>query len=364
MIGWNLARNTPPIGVDVGRQSVKLVQRGRAGADGTAKIIATGRQPLPSGLSPQDEGYHQWVGSAVKAALDRGDFVGRRCVSALPSCCVTVKNLRLPKMPADELREAVNWELRDRLESDADVLVQFLRAGEVRQGEDVREELIAMATETPFVEGHVDALCEAGLAPLAVEVSVTALARAFGERCAEGVHVLLDVGFESSKLLILRDGAVTFFKRIDVGGQVFDDAVANHLDMSTQDASKLRRDFEVDASGVDRSNPSQRALYEALRGPVTELSQEIELCLRYFGVTFRGTRPDRMMLVGGEAIQSWLGVLLAEQSGFEVALGDVTGGKAGGSAPGWAVAAGLSMRSESGWGERRQGRSREGRAAA
>ncbi|MEM8494344.1 MAG: pilus assembly protein PilM [Planctomycetota bacterium] len=364
MIGWNLARNTPPIGVDVGRQSVKLVQRDRVGGDGVGRIVATSRQPLPAGLSPKDEGYHQWVGSAVKAALDRGQFTGRRCVSALPSCCVTIKNLRVPTMPADELREAVNWEIRDRLKSDAEVSVQFLRAGEVRQGEDVREELIAMATETPFVEGHVEALCEAGLAPLAVEVSVTALARAFSERCAQGVHVLLDIGYESSKLTMLRDGVITFFKRIDVGGQVFDTAVANHLDMTAQDASNLRREFVVGPEGIDRANPSQRALYEALRGPVADLSQEIELCLRYFGVTFRGPRPEQIVCVGGEAIQSWLGVLLAEQSGFEVEIGDVSGGKAGASAPGWAVAAGLAMRPERGWGDRRLRDDRERRVAA
>ncbi|MEM7577647.1 MAG: pilus assembly protein PilM [Planctomycetota bacterium] len=364
MIGWNLARNTPPIGVDIGRQSVKLVQRDRLGLDRSGRIVATSRQPLPAGLSPKDEGYHQWVASAVKAAVDRGNFVGRRCVSSLPASCVTVKNLRLPGMPADELREAVNWEIRDRLKTDHEVSVQFLRAGEVRQGEDVREELIAMATETPFVESHVESLCEAGLAPLAVEVSVTALARAFTRECEEGVHVLLDIGYESSKLLMVRDGVVTFFKRIDVGGERFDTAVANHLDMSAQDATNLRKEFVVGPSGIDRNDPSQRALYEALRGPVADLAQEIELCLRYFGVTFRGPRPERLVLVGGEAIQSWLGVLLAEQSGFEVEIGDVSEGQAGNSAPGWAVAAGLAMRPERGWGDRRQGKQRERRAAA
>ncbi|MEM9753500.1 MAG: pilus assembly protein PilM [Planctomycetota bacterium] len=364
MIGWNLARNTPPIGVDIGRQSVKLAQYDRVDGKGGTKVVATSRQPLPAGLSPKDEGYHQWVGSAVKAALDRGGFVGRRCVASLPACCVTIKNLRLPSMPADELREAVNWEVSDRLKADGEVIVQFLRAGEVRQGEDIREEVIAMVCETSFVEAYVDALCDIGLAPLAIETSSSALARAFADRCGEGVHMVLDVGYESSKLLILRDGHTVFFKRIDVGGNTFDQCVANHLNMSAQDASGLRRQFEIGESGVDRTDPSQRALYEALRGPLADLAQEIELCLRYFGVTFRGARPEGLVLVGGEAIQSWLPKLLAEQSGLAVEIGDLTDGSAGSTAPGWALALGLAQRPERGWGERRAGRSREGRAAA
>lgn len=370
MIGWNLARNTPPIGVDVGRHGVKLAQYDRVGGPdaGRANVIATSRQPLPAGLSSKDEGYHQWVASAMKSALTQGPFIGRRCVSSLPASRVVVKNLRLPTMPADELREAVNWEMRDRVASDAAMTVQFIQAGEVRQGEDTREEIIAMAAETPFVEGHVEALCEAGLAPLAVEVSVSALARAFRGACETGVHLLADVGYESTKLLILRDGRVVFYKRIEVGGQHFSQSVANHLAMPLQDAHELRRSFEIGPEGVDRHDAGHRALFEALRGPTNELSQEIELCLRYFGVTFRGPRPERLLLVGGEAIQPWLATMLEAAGSYAVELGDASDGVAGRSAPGWALALGLAQRPDRGWGERRQSRNRirsaEGRAAA
>jgi type IV pilus assembly protein PilM len=363
LIGWSIGRNTPPIGVDIGRQSVKLAQRVRPAEPGRPAALATSRQPLPAGLSPKDEGYHQWVGSAVRTAIEQGSFVGRRCVSSLPTGCVMLKNLRLPTMPGDELRDAVDWEMRDRLKSDVEVTVQYLRAGEVRQGEDVREEIIALATEVPFVERHVDMLCEAGLAPLAVEVPVTALARAFAADAAEGVHAILDVGYASSKLLILRDGVVTFYKHIEIAGQTFDTAVANHLSMSPQDASQLRRESRVGESGIDRHNPAERALYEALRGPVTELSQEIELCLRYFGVTFRGPRPSELQLVGGEAAQSWLRYLLSDTSGMDVMPADASDGVLGDAAPSWALAIGLSSRREAAWNDRRS-RPRERRAVA
>ncbi len=357
MIGWKLGQTAPMIGVDVGRHSVKLVQFDRPGADG--RVVACVAQPLPAGASLDDEAYRHGLASAVKSALSRGPFTGKRCVSALPPAAFEAKNLRLPTMPADELRDAVDWEVRDRLKAGPDELsVQYLHAGQVRQGDEVREEVIALAARNAAVETHVQALCEAGLAPVAVEVSVSALARLFTEDELAGVSVVVDVGEDCSRVVILRDRHVVFFKTIDVAGAAFDQAVARQVSMPVEETRQLRGEFTPNGNG-NATDSARRALAEALRGPVTELSREIELCLRYFGVTFRGARPETLTLVGVEADQPWLADMLAEQSGLGVKVGDPTRGADGGG-PSWAVAAGLALRPEETWGERR----RAGRDAA
>ncbi len=347
-----LGKAAPPIGVDLGRHGVRLVQLDRPGPAG--RVATTARQPMPAGVSLRDEGYHQWVTSAVKSALEQGQFVGRRCVSVLPSGSVEAKNLRLPRMPADELRDAVAWEMRDRLGADGgELFVQFIQAGEVRQGDDVREEVIALAARTAFVEEHVDSLVKAGLAPTAVDVSVTALTRAFAQQVAEGVHVLLDVGHESSKIVVVRDGRVVFFKQLEVAGQAFDRSVAQHVSMPIAEAPELRRQFRLDDDRASAS-PEQRAMFEALRAPVTDLSREVDLCLRYFGVTFRGERPRAVTLIGGESLQPWLPVMFAESSGLSVQVGDPTAGVLPDAGAGWSSAIGAAARADLTWGERRR----------
>ena len=355
-----LGKTSPPIGVDVGRQGVRLVQFDQPGPQG--RVIASARQPLPAGVSPKDQGYHPWVTTAVKTALDRGDFTGRHCVSALPSGSVEVKSLRLPRMPGDEQRDAVAWEMRDRFKPEkGELSVQYMVAGEVRQGEDVRDEIIALAADTAFIEQHVGSLAEAGLAPLAVEVSVAALARAFAQETEQGVHTIVDIGYESSKILIVRDGRVVFFKILEIAGRTFDQSVADQVSMPLGEAKELRRQFEVN-HGDERFEGAHRALREALRTPVSELGREIDLCLRYFGVTFHGARPEALTLVGGESLQPWLAPMLAEQNGLAVEVGDPTHGaiEIENAGAGWAVAVGLAGRPERGWGERRR---RERKAA-
>ena len=45
----------------------------------------------------------------------------------------------------------------------------------------------------------------------------------------------------------------------------------------------------------------QSAVYDAIRPELETLAREISLCIRYFSVTFRGRRADRVYLLGGEA---------------------------------------------------------------
>src|SRR5213075_3137969 len=59
-----------------------------------------------------------------------------------------------------------------------------------------------------------------------------------------------------------------------------------------------------------RRDPVRQAVFDATRSPMEELGREISLCLRYYSVTFRGFRPTKLRLVGGEACDPQLQTLL------------------------------------------------------
>ena len=50
-----------------------------------------------------------------------------------------------------------------------------------------------------------------------------------------------------------------------------------------------------------KRDPVRQAVFDATRSIMEDLAREISLCLRYYSVTFRGHRPNRVRLVGGEA---------------------------------------------------------------
>lgn len=371
MFGGKWQHNRCPIGIDFGGHSVKMLQLRRlpAGDDPAAPrwaIQAAASRTLAADLPTRGQARQQAVAKAITDMLEGGSFHGRRCVSCLPADLLQYKNLRIPRMPLDEMRSAVEWEAKDRLKLDpGQAMVQFYAAGEVRQGEEQREEIILMAAPRPQVDEHVQVLTDCGLDPAAIDAVPSALARVLTAPASadgESADVIIDVGYFSTKVIMLRDGRVQFLKLIDIGGRKLDEMVAQHLNLPLGDASELRRCINGSGGGSSelfgstRRETVERAVFETLRATVGDLSREVGLCLRYVSVTFRGRRPDKALLVGGEVHEQGLAQLLAEGAGIAVEPAQPFAGidvgdwgptmNRDGRYSEWAVAAGLSMRPE------------------
>lgn len=362
MFGGKRKKSECPIGLDVGDQAVRLMQLSVRG--GALRATAAAEQKLPTDLKVGGSDYQEAVSGAIRAALGRGHFSGNRVVGMLPASAMQCKNLRLPMMPRDELDSAVQWEAADRFRmGEGQGSVQYLHAGQVSQGDEVRQELILLAAKKAFVEQFVATLIGCGLRPVAIDAIPTALSRLsslapdVGQRAAE-TRVVIDLGQSSTKVLVAVDGQVRFYKPIDIGGARFDSTLSGALSLSLHEARDVRRGLSVDAADDAESSRDTKeqelrnAALEALQPSFGELAREIGLCLRYYGVTFRGSRPERAQLVGGGATP-WIAAALSAASGLTLDIGGVLGpidlsdvrdvvrpGREGG----WAVAAGLSMR--------------------
>ncbi|MCC7191401.1 MAG: type IV pilus assembly protein PilM [Phycisphaeraceae bacterium] len=360
-----------PIGLDTGTHSIKMMQLERRGS--SFAVRAAGSRALPCDLPSTASERSTLYANLIKQILAEGDFQGRRVVSCLPATSIQYKNLRLPRMPYDELRSAVEWEAADRLKIVPESMqVQFFAAGEVRQGEEQREEIIMLAATRDAINEHVDTLVKSDLKPVAIDAVPGALARTLvfhsdNNTDQDAPQMALDIGSSSSKVLVVRQGRVVFFKLIDIGGRKLDQTVAQNLSLPLADAADLRRRLQrspkpEDGStageqlfGSTRRESLERAVYESLRATASELAKEVSLCLRYYSVTFRGKRPEKVLLVGGETYEPQLARALAEGIDLPVEairpfagvdISKATELDADGTNSEWAVAVGLSMRRE------------------
>lgn len=361
-------RSRCPIGLDIGAQHVRLMQLDQRGD--AWRVLAAARATMPADVAGNVAEREQFLADTLPGMLASGSFWGRHVVSSLPATSVIYKNLRVPRMPADELRAAVEWEATDRLQIEPGKLrLQYYDAGEVRQGEDLREEIILMAISRAEIEAHVDTLVQCHLKPAAIDVVPSALARALDSDIAGVRHeaglVVVDVGYSSTKVMITRHGSVAFFKVIEIGGKDIDLTISEHLNLPVPEVAAMRRqllqhhpDVAAESSdalfgGTSRESLEQ-TVAEAMRSIVGDLAREIALCLRYYSVTFRGQRPEMIRLVGGEAHDPQLAAILAEAAGIPTeaahplhmvdpaTIPDTPDFQ--GSMCDWAVAAGLSMR--------------------
>ena len=397
MFAGRFSSSTGPIGIDYGACGVKMLQvrekAGRIQVVGAARIDVALPAPAEETPEPGAEPADRPAGAAVdetaalaqqiRAAYGAGGFSGARCVVSLARDDVHLQSIRLPKMPDEELRQTALWEASQRFGLDRNAMeVDFIRTGATLQSGENREEVILIAASHAAIGARVDPVLAAGLRPMAVDTAFAALVRSFCRQARRdsdraNVRAVVDVGESGATVLIVRGDQVAFCKPIAIGGRHFDMAVAEHLQMDLQQAAELRasriareRDQKPEARGAaaqdagssehpnSEADPAtDRAVYEAVRPLMGDLVKEITLCLRYYGVTFRGYPPEHIILTGGDGLEPRLSEVLANACKTPVAFDDPASTLASilpgirtclnrtpGPGSAWSVALGVSLR--------------------
>lgn len=351
-----------PIGVDFGPGGVKLLQLRRA--RGGYSVIGAGRVDyVDKAESLTDPACLKALSEGIRRRLEAGGFSGSGCVLSVDDELLRVRSVRQPRMPREEADKALRIEGPERLgfTRDDETEIGWIRAGEVRQGEDVRDELIVVGALRSDMEKLVDAISGAGLRPVAMEPAFVACGRTFSRthrRASDQsiVRLVVNVGMRSTGVVVLRGSDVVFYKRLDIGGAALTAVAAEQLDLDPATAADLRRQrmqsvTEPGASKMDTR--VDRAIFDAVRPLLDELANEVALCLRYYTVTFRGEKPECALIAGDDAPEPGLVDALGEALSVPTSVGRPLEGidfSAAGATlerrsdmAEWAVAAGLSM---------------------
>jgi len=356
-----------PIGIDIGASGVRMVQLRRKGTE--FALVCAARIDLPtSDHELNSEEYATRLATAIGRRAETGGFRGRHCVLSPDDRWLRVRSVRHPPMADAEMDRAVQIDAPGRLGFAEEEMVEYgwLRAGEVRQGDESREEVVVVGADRSRLEQLVFGLVKAGLRPDAVEPGFMGLARCFSRslrRAADqGVtRVIVDIGERQTGVMVTRGQSVAFYKPLELGGEAMTKAASERLGLDLDAARDLRRQrASASARGATPGDARvDRAIYEAVRPLMDELAREVAMCLRYYGVTFRGSRPEACMAVGGEAEEPQLIKLLGDELHIPTAVGrplegiDIgpessLGGGGGGAnlaRPQWATATGLGLRS-------------------
>jgi type IV pilus assembly protein PilM len=362
VFGGRFSSSIGLVGVDFGTQSVRLLQlreqQGRLDVVGAAYLDL-----LDDGQRDDTE----TMSRRLHSALGRGGFTGRRCVVSIPRDEVRIQSVRLPRMPAEELAQAAKWEAAQRFGFDREAMeADHIRTGATLQSGDNREEILLIAASHASLHRYLDPVMAAGLRPVAAEPHFSALARIYSRQYRREsdrtvVRAIVEVGASSSTVIIVRGDQIAFAKPIAIGGRDFNRAVVEHLELDERAAAELRSTrIRAAISGGENAledSATERAVFEAIRPLIGDLVKEVVLCLRYYGVTFRGHPPERIILAGGDGLEPRIDTMLAQTCKIPVvyeepsssldALGRTIQGhlhRDGGPATCWAISAGLSAR--------------------
>lgn len=346
-----MSPKTLPIGLHLGPQSATLVQL--SGPPDNLQLYASAHGDFDLAEDATPEQQEQEISAMLQRLVGEHRFKGREVVTCLGSPELFVHNVRLPKLPPEEVAKAVLWEAEERLPFPlAEAEVRHLLAGEVRQDASTKQEVILLACRNEIIQRQIQVLERAGLVPVGIDVEPCALLRSLyqgrgGDDCR---RAYLHLGARATTVVFAEGDQILFLKYIASGGYHLDTSVSRHLRLPLREAARMRAVVNA-ADELDKNDEVHRTIIEAIRHPLEALSAEIELCLRYQKVTFRG-RPVEKIVVAGEEASPWLVHFLEGRLGAPCEMGNPFRGvthqvpRTLSDRPGrWATAVGLSLKS-------------------
>jgi type IV pilus assembly protein PilM len=341
MISWNFkSRDLSPIGLDIGHYSIKMIQL--AVNNGRIAVVAAEEARVDANINGDEEKRKSFITSTLKKMLAEGKFRGKNVVSCLPSEKVRITSLRLSEMPPEQIEKALRKEAAHRFGLDLDKdAINYLPAGSVLHGDEVKSELILFATDDETIKDHIAMLEEAGLQPVAIDVIPCAFFRSFErslrrQEDKERTVIFLDMGSRFTTVVFGRGGEICFVKQIAVGGARFNREIGARLGIDVNEVQMLRGKFRMakNSSRTQRSSGEKQSeddnerldtstryiMLDAITTVAEELAKEISLCLRYYTVTFRGKRVEKVVFSGGEAYEGILVDVLKQQLRIEIEI--------------------------------------------
>lgn len=327
--------SAPVVGLDVGQSSVKAVKFERRGG-----MLS---KPEVFKLSREEEGFvdDEELFSHLAEWLSSIGAKGADVVVGIPQHVTTVQITSFPKESSKALDGMVAFQTSQLADLSDDAFVHDYHVMGDGEGEQLPV-IIGVCLET-IVQDRAEKFVAAGVKVVDFGISSLAMASAFvdlrPELSEDGkVYLLLDIGTESTTMVVVSNGRIDFCGTLDFAGESY---VAAMAEQWGKGASEVR-------SSARRPHIRTRGEESELGRVAQSLVAEIEAGIEYWHEQSDDegsevSHVDGIMLCGGGGTLPGLLDFLERSMECEVALLNAPGVKKDGNGAEFAVAYGLAL---------------------
>jgi type IV pilus assembly protein PilM len=297
------------LGIDIGSHAIKIVE---------LRTTPTGIDLVHHATAPTPPGGFQVsvLAAQLKEMIQERRIKTKQAVVGLAGKGVAARRLSLPKIPEEEIQEAIRLQAGELFPfslGDAMLAFQVLPRDE-SDGQTKQEVLVAAATRETVME-HVEFIQEAGLEPVGLLAEPHAIEQLWrttnlGEG-EEGSIAVLDLGAGKTSINIFHGGQLQFSRYVPTSGDAFTMALTGmiraggqEIELNTAQAESLKRqhgipsleDRRKTAEGIPLSQVAIR-----IRPVLEKMETEISRSFDYYAFQFQGETISRLLLAGGGA---------------------------------------------------------------
>lgn len=304
----NFFHDKPLFGLDIGHGSIKVMQLEHTGIRRKPRVTGYGFTTFDK--SAQNDGVVVKPEIIAKAAheLFKSQLIGnistRRVAMAIPGYRTFTRSLQLPRLQADELKEAVELEAEQYIPLPLEEL--YLDYEVVKQTDETTD-LFVVAVPRDIVDSYLDLAQILGLEAVLIEPTLSSSGRLFGiDERSDNASFMIDFGSLSSDISIY-DKHVIVTGTVEGGGVNFTQSIKNALKVSDAEAGVIKTRYGLGAS------KKQAEIRKALEPTLEQIVKEIRRMMRYYEERYGSERPiNQIITMGGGANMPGLSEYLTE----------------------------------------------------
>lgn len=304
------------IGIDIGSKSIKIVELSKSGS---SWILKSSGAVGYNGQTPDkiiDENEFKKIADLIRNIIKKVEIKTQEVNISLPESVVFTRLIKFPLLSEEEVAAAVKWEAEQYIPiPTSEAVIQYTVLE--KKENSTQTSVLLVATPKSVVEKFVKVLQLAGLTPVVAETELTALARSLAPDT--GVSLLLDIGFSSTDMAIIKDSSILFTRSIAVAGEAFTRAVSQSLGIEPSQAEEYKKTYGL------VENQLEGKVKNALDPIFRVIVEEIKKAIQFYKSEEKGDAPTSIVLTGGASTMPGIVPFLTQNLGIETVVGDPFG---------------------------------------
>jgi type IV pilus assembly protein PilM len=227
------------IGLDIGSYYTKVVEIREK--KGIANIESIAKTRTPDGLFVQEKLDEDIAAEFLQSFFSENKIKNKNVAVALNSSFVITKTITMPLVVDEEIEQAVMWEAEQYAPFGMDQVNVSYQV--MNKNTDKNEMTVLLVlTKKEIVNSYKEAFSKAKLNIEILDVDIFALANCFfrNEYELSSKHnMLIDVGYNSTKLIFTKNEIPTFSRYVDFGFKYILEEAASIFSVSMEEAGNM-----------------------------------------------------------------------------------------------------------------------------
>lgn len=302
-------------GMDIGSTAVRVVQLSGRGPKKELRSYAY--MPLDPKVAMSDSAADQQkLALSVKNLVSKAGLSTKNVAVNLPSQRVFTTVVDIDRLDKDELAKTIKFQADSLIPTPiAESKIDWSVLGDSPQDK-TKVELLLSSVPNSYAEARLDLLESIGLNVIAFEPENLAIARAIVDPTVHAAQIVIDMGHNSSDLIIMINGDPRLSRNIPTGYEAIIKAASQNLNIDDAQARQFVSKFGLNEQKLEGQ------IFHAISGTVEMLMSEIDKSIKFFATRYPDQKLDSAIVIGGASILPEFPLFLANRFNIQVEIGN------------------------------------------